>query len=310
MNKKIGIFITLFITMGLLLSGLQEAQARRLGGGSSFGSKPSYSTPFERPAAPNNFSQPSRLPSQQPAVSQNQAAHQGLASRGGLMGMLGGLALGGLLGSLFFGGAFEGINFMDMLLFAGLAFLVYKLFAARSVRQNQPAANTYSRSAYPDPGVSHSSEPLGGSSGRFDTDLLFKKDKNNLHPVNGNIPQDFDQQAFLSGAERAFRHLQAAWDNRDLATILGLSTDKVFAEIQEQLRALSSDNKTEVLQLHAELLDVRQVGSELEATVLFDSIMREDDAQAQPVREVWHFIKPVHSAQPKWFLDGIQQIAE
>jgi predicted lipid-binding transport protein (Tim44 family) len=310
MNKKIGIFLTLLIAMSLLLSGLQEAQARRLGGGSSFGSKPSYNAPFERPAAPSNFSQPSRSPSQQQAVSQNQTARQGLASRGGLMGMLGGLALGGLLGSLFFGGAFEGINFMDMLLFAGLIFLVYKLFAARSARQNQPAANTYGRSSYQDTGINQSSEPLGASTGRFDTDLLFNKDKNTPRPSSGNIPKDFDQQAFLSGAERAFRHLQAAWDNRDLATIRGLSTDKVFAEIQEQLRTLNSANKTEVLQLHAELLDVREVGSELEATVLFDSLMREDDAEALPVREVWHFIKPVHSAQPKWFLDGIQQLAE
>ena len=43
------------------------------------------------------------------------------------------------------------------------------------------------------------------------------------------------------------------------ATIRGLSTDKVFAEIQEQMRASSSANKTEILQLHAELLDVREV---------------------------------------------------
>ena len=308
MNKKIGIFITLLLAMSLLLSGLQEAQARRLGGGSSFGSKPSYSAPFERPAVPNNFSQPSRSTSQQQAAGQNQAARQGLASRGGLMGMLGGLALGGLLGSLFFGGAFEGINFMDMMLFAGLIFLVYKLFAARAAKQNQPAANAYGRSSYQDTSVSQSSEQLGATSGRFDTDLLFNK--NNLRPISGNIPKDFDQQAFLSGAERAFRHLQAAWDNRDLATIRGLSTDKVFAEIQEQMRASSSANKTEVLQLHAELLDVREVGGELEATVLFDSVMREDDAQAEPVREVWHFIKPVQSAQPKWFLDGIQQLAQ
>jgi predicted lipid-binding transport protein (Tim44 family) len=213
MNKKIGIFITLFIAMSLMLSGIQEAQARRLGGGSSFGSKPSYSTPFQRPAAPNNFSQPSRSPSQQQAASQNQTARQGLASRGGLMGMLGGLALGGLLGSLFFGGAFEGINFMDMLLFAGVVFLVYKLFAARSARQNQAAANAYGRSSYQETGINPSSEPLGASAGRFDTDLLFNKDKNHLRPISGNIPKNFDQQTFLSGAESAFRHLQAAWES-------------------------------------------------------------------------------------------------
>jgi predicted lipid-binding transport protein (Tim44 family) len=90
-----------------------------------------------------------------------------------------------------------------------------------------------------------------------------------------------------------------------------LTTDKVFADIQDQLKALTTENRTEVLKLEAELLEVREVGSELEAVVLFDSIMREDsNAQASQVREVWHFIKPKVSIQPKWYLDGIQQLAE
>jgi predicted lipid-binding transport protein (Tim44 family) len=310
MNRKIGVFITLFIAMSLMMSGIQDAQARRLGGGSSFGSKPSYSTPFQHPTSPNSFSQPSRSPSQQQAAMQNQAARQGMANRGGLMGMLGGLALGGFLGSLLFGGAFEQFNFLDILLFAGFAYLIYKLFAAKTVRQDQAAANTYGRNSYQDSGPYQGNEAMRNARPGFDTDLLFNKDKSQQRSVETNIPQDFDRQAFLSGAERAFRHLQAAWDKRDLATIRGLSTDKVFAEIQEQLRSLNAANKTEVLQLRAELLAVRTTGSDLEASVLFDSLMREDDAQAQQVREVWHFIKPINSLQTKWFLDGIQQVAE
>lgn len=113
-----------------------------------------------------------------------------------------------------------------------------------------------------------------------------------------------------SGKSTAYRYLQAAWDKRDLAAIRGLTTDKVFAEIQDQLRASDASNKTEVLKVNAELLEVREVGSELEATVLFDSIMREDDGNTERVREVWHFSKPVSSKQPKWFLDGIQQLED
>lgn len=102
--------------------------------------------------------------------------------------------------------------------------------------------------------------------------------------------------------------LQKAWDDHDLAEIRGLSTDKVFAEIQEQLKGLATDNHTDILKLDAELLEVREIGSELEAVVLFDAIMREDvNAQAEQVREVWYFVKPKISLQPKWLLDGIQQ---
>lgn len=311
MNRKIGLLATLFIALSLMLGSIHEAQAKRMGGGSSFGSKPSYSAPYQRSTAPSSASQPIRSPSQQQAAAQNQTAKQGWANRGGLMGMLGGLALGGLLGSLFFGGAFESFNFMDILIFAGIAYLVYRLFAARSAGQSQPLGNAYqetdSQAAYRG-GEQSRYHPAG-----FNTDVLFSKDKagvQNSDFAEANIPADFDQRAFLTGAESAYRFLQSAWDNRDLASIRGLTTDKVFAELQDQLRASDATNKTEVLKLNAELLDVREVGSDLEATVLFDCFMREDDGQAEQVREVWHFIKPKNSKQPKWYLDGIQQLAE
>lgn len=308
MTRKIRIISHLFFTISLLLASVDEAQAKRMGGGSSFGSKPSYSAPYQRSApsaAPS--SQPSRSPAQQQAAAQNQAARQGLASRGGLMGMLGGLALGGLLGSMLFGGAFEGINFMDMLLFAGIGYILYRLFAAKA-GQNQPStANSYARSNHAEP------TPSSSSGAGFNTDVMFGKNQavnQTTYSAPITIPAGFDQSNFLAGAESAFRFLQSAWDKRDLAAIRNLTTDKVFAELQDQLRASSSANKTEVLKLTAELLEVREVGNEQEAVVLFDTIMREDDGDAAQVREVWTFTKPINSKQPKWFLDGIQQLAE
>jgi len=124
------------------------------------------------------------------------------------------------------------------------------------------------------------------------------------------LPAGFDQRAFLSGAESAYRYLQAAWDRRDLAEIRGLTTDKVFVEIQEQLRTSNDINKTDVLKLSAELIDVREAGTELEAVVLFDALISEDGGKAEAIKEVWHFVKPINSNQTRWFLDGIQQFAE
>lgn len=313
MNKKFGIFTTSLLALSLLMAGIHEAEAKRFGGARSFGSKPSYSAPYQRSAEPMGSSsaaasQPIRSPAQQQAAMQNQTARQNWANRGGLMGMLGGLALGGLLGSLFFGGAFEGLNLMDFLLFAGLAYLAFKLFAARSA-QTQPAG-AYRRDSHEATGdpnrgnVTPNDTPAG-----FDTDVLFGKGGNAPSTAQtATIPADFDQAGFLTGAKSAYRYLQSAWDSRDLGAIRGLTTDKVFAEIQDQLRADTGDNKTEVLKVEAELLEVRQVGTELEATVLFDSILREDGGETAQVREVWHFTKPVASQQPKWYLDGIQQL--
>jgi predicted lipid-binding transport protein (Tim44 family) len=318
MNKTTGIIAALLMGLSLTLGGMSDADAKRFGGGSSFGGRSSYSAPYQRSATP-----PSRPANQQPAAAPNQAAKPGWASRPGLMGMLGGLALGGLLGSMF-GGAFHGINFMDILVFGGIAFLLYKLFLAKKTGSEQrPVYNRTADNSYQDTASSYH-EPQANPAG-FDTDILFKKDKNTttssepyIHPVQqdtgfvaATIPKDFDQQAFLSGAKIAFANLQKAWDERDLAEIRGLTTDKVFAEIQDQLKASTTENRTEILKLEAELLEVREVGSELEAVVLFDTIMREDsNAQAGQVREVWHFIKPKISIQPKWYLDGIQQLED
>ena len=318
MTKYTGIIATLLIGLSLTLGGISDAEAKRFGGGGSFGGRSSYSMPYKR-----SLSQPTRSASQQQAYNKNQAAKQSWAQRGGLMGMLGGLALGGLLGALFFGGAFEGFNFMDLLVFGGIAFLLYKLFAAKAGSIQRPVYNR-SQTPYQDGGTSYNgyeaSKP--SSDADFDTDLLFGKDKKaaaggsaGFHQdadfAETTVPAGFDERAFLAGAKAAFKDLQAAWDSRDLAEIRGLTTDKVFAEIQSQLKASDQDNRTEVLKIEAELLEVREVGSELEAVVLFDTIMREDvHEQAHQVREVWHFIKPKNSLQPKWYLDGIQQLED
>ena len=45
--------------------------------------------------------------------------------------------MGGLLGSLFGGGGFHGVNFMDFLILGGLAFVLFKFLAARKSRSNR-----------------------------------------------------------------------------------------------------------------------------------------------------------------------------
>ncbi|MEI6270284.1 MAG: Tim44 domain-containing protein, partial [Methylococcaceae bacterium] len=214
MNKYISIVAFCLIAISLSLGGMSDADAKRFGGGGSFGGRSSYSAPYKRSAIP-----PSRSASQQQATAQNQTARQGMANRGGLMGMLGGLALGGLLGSLFFGGAFENFNLMDILVLGGVAFLLYKLFVAKARATQRPV---YNRTANNE----SEAQPTHSTPAGFNTDLLFNKDKkpsadSDFQPsadLNNPIaiPAGFNQQAFLSGAKIAFTTLQKAWDDKDL----------------------------------------------------------------------------------------------
>jgi len=325
MNKLLGLFFTLTLAVSLSLANISDAEAKRFGGARSFGSKSSFSKSYSRKA-----SSPAKTASQKKATQQNQTARQSMSRRGGLMGMLGGLALGGLLGSLFFGGAFENFNFMDILIFGGIAYLLFKLFAAKASNQSPRPVftqqNQTSRTKK-DPlstrSYQRNDEPNANSTAGFNTDIFSNKSGDSkFTPSSVNteedisqetlvLPKDFDEAAFLDGAKGAYKMLQSAWDNKDLSGIRGLTTDKVFSEIQSQLQASDEDNKTDILNIEAELLEFRELSTEMEATVLIDSLLREDaDASATQVREVWTFIKPKNSLQSKWYLDGLQQLED
>ncbi|MEW6039580.1 MAG: Tim44-like domain-containing protein [Pseudomonadota bacterium] len=306
MKKIFGFALSTALVTVLLFSGMNDAFAKRLGGGKSFGSKPSYSEPYRRSTDGNSSSQTQR-PAYQPsqpasaASQRNQAAREDYARRGGLMGMLGGLALGGLLGAMLFGGAFEHLNFLDILLFAGLGYFLYRLLAARRTQSQAAAGAGYYPPAEPATG-------MRPSSGRpaFDTDLLSRRGGAQR---GRSQPADFDAVGFLNGAKAAYRQLQAAWDERDLGTLRALTTDKVFGELQDQLRASAERHRTELLRVDAEILEVSDRGDEREIVVLFDVTLREAPAEeAAVVHEVWHFVRSRSSRQPTWFLDGIQQV--
>ncbi|MDD5033192.1 MAG: Tim44-like domain-containing protein [Methylococcaceae bacterium] len=312
MKKTSGFMLGVLIAITLTL-GASEAFAARLGGGKSFGSRPSYSTPYNRSNTMNQAA-PSQQPAYQPsaATQRNQLAREAMSRRGGLMGMLGGLALGGLLGALLFGGAFENINFMDILIFGAIAFMLFKLFASRRPSGNAQTAMGGQEFRQGDFDPSRSAEPTEPSArgqAGFNTDVLFRKEGQAAASAAPSLPADFDAQAFLTGAKAAYTHLQRAWDQGDLAELRGLSTDKVFSELQEQIRQRVGETRTELLKVEAELLEVRDSGSERVATVLFDVLMRESAGEnPTPVKEVWHFVRDRFSKQPTWFLDGIQQL--
>lgn len=327
MKKRFGLVFSILIGLSLALSGVGDAYAKRMGGGKSFGSRPSHSVPYKRSTDMTRPASPTQQQAYQSATQKNQAAREAMARRGGFMGMLGGLALGGLLGALLFGGAFEHLNFLDILVFALIAFMLFKFLARRRTESSEAAA---AGGYYPGNDGAPSSE-LGdvyrrqGDSGfagkpGFDTDLLFGKKRGaspsaqtaDLPGESKSVPADFDAAAFLSGAKAAYQIMQKAWDEGDLAELRSLTTDKVFGELQDQLRARgTAANTTELLKVDVELLEVRDLGMEREVTVLFDVIMRESpEERPAQVREVWHFVRPKHSRQPTWFLDGIQQLED
>ena len=285
-----------------------DAQAKRFGGGRSFGSRPSFSKGFNRSSAKRTLS-----PSQKQAAAKNQNLRNSMNKRGGMMGMLGALAMGGLLGSLLFGGAFENFNLFDIIMIGGLLYLAFRLM---SRTQRHATSQPYSRSAYQDADFS----PDGRSETQprsFNTDLMFKNNQaqvvsspQNSDDMNQTIEIDnFDQASFIEGAKGAFCMLQDAWDSGNQSEIRRMTTDKIFAEIKQQLQDNTSTNHTEIMSLSAEILSARQLVNQLEVQVLFDANIHElPESITSNVQELWHFIQPANSQNSMWFVDGIQQV--
>ncbi len=322
-NKLIITFISIFI---LALFVLSTAEAKRFGGGFSFGGKKSYSSPYKQ----KSFQQKSF--SQQKAATANQQRKQQLTKRGGLMGMLGGLALGGLLGTLFFGGAFEGFNFFDFLMIGGVILLVMWLMNRKKTipRQRTATAGAYDfgQSKVNSTADSQPDAPRLNTIHREDSGFTQSfADKFGMNSAGQShndqdsatdaqtviLPDWFDQEEFLSGARSAYTMLQEAWDTSDLDSIKDLTTDSVFAEISRQYAHEPTQGNTRVLKLDAQLIDFNEQTDHSEAAVLFDAVLSETDSSGQQgranqVKELWHFICPADSTSPTWYLDGIQQL--
>lgn len=95
-----------------------------------------------------------------------------------------------------------------------------------------------------------------------------------------------------------------------MEAIRHFTSDEVFAEISRQTAADPQPGRTEILLLEAKLLEVRTIGNQTVATVLFDTMLREDgeSSHANQVREAWHFSRYETQGKSTWVVEGIQQL--
>ncbi len=298
--------IKAILTMLIMLGGAcmyalpDTADAARLGGGRSFGSRPSMSQPAQAPSAMQRQSTQQR----QQAAQAQQPQRKGFL--GGMGGLLGGLLAGSLIGSLLFGGGFSGGGIMDILLLGILLFVGLKLFArARSKAQPAPAGAGNAPMGGMEPPLQRNDTAASG----WDTLSGQNNAYNSQHEVVIPMPADFDAEEFLRGAKMAYNRLQAAWDSRDLNDIAQFASPAVMDAVRQQLAEETEPSKTEILLVNAQLLSVVNEDKEQRAQVYFDVLMRERPDQPTPsnVREIWHFVRELDGGT--WKLDGIQQVA-
>ncbi len=280
MQRVLSIFMALCISLTFAL----DAHAKRFGGGKSFGSAPSHQTrqaPQQTQAAPNQ------------AGRQTPAAASG-ASR--WLGPLAGLAAGGLLASMFMGDGFEGIQFMDILIFGLIAFLLFRFLAARR-RQQQPAMAGHApmqREMPQQPATSI----FGGSAAPVAAAPVI------------NAPAWFNEQNFVAAAREHFLSLQQHWDANEMDKIAEFVTPQLLGFLkQERAEIGDAYQSTYIDDLQIQLDGVDDDAEKTTATLTFTGVAKTSRFdQGEPFSESWRMERTQGENQP-WLVAGIRQNA-
>ncbi len=280
MQRVLSIFMALCISLTFAL----DAHAKRFGGGKSFGSAPSHQTrqaPQQTQAAPNQ------------AGRQTPAAASG-ASR--WLGPLAGLAAGGLLASMFMGDGFEGIQFMDILIFGVIAFLLFRFLAARR-RQQQPAMAGHApmqRDMPQQPATSI----FGGSAAPAAAAPVI------------NAPAWFNEQSFVAAAREHFLSLQQHWDANEMDKISEFVTPQLLGFLkQERAEIGDAYQSTYIDDLQIQLDGVDDDAEKTTATLTFTGTAKTSRFdQGEPFSESWRMERAQGENQP-WLVAGIRQNA-
>ena len=275
---------------------ISDAEARRMGGGSSSGMKRDSSIMKRDTAPTQNATTPSQAAKPAGAAAPAAAATQ----RSGMsrwMGPIAGLAAGLGLAALFSHlGLGEGMaNMVMILLLVVAAVVVFRLIFGRKKQAQQPmqfAGAGNSTPFQPQAQAFQAEQSYGGSAA----------------PVAGAVPSDFDAAGFLRQAKLNFVRLQAANDSGDMADIKNFTGPELFAEIQMQYEERGrSVQQTDVVQLDADLIDVSIEGNQEIASVRFHGQIRETaNGAPEYFNEVWHLARPRDNSRG-WVVAGIQQ---
>ena len=287
---------------------VEDSAHARLGGGGSMGSRGSRS--YSQPMAPPSQMSPSgQYAPGQPMGTPYRQPSLGSFGRGMLGGIAGGM-LGGMLSrSLGFGGGGGGIGLFEILLLAGVGYLIY-----RFVKKKREDEGGYAQPSR----VININDYQNQNQG-----YLPARDElgEGLSHVRQMDPS-FDEQRFNDNVMDNFFKVQGAWMNRDLSSVAGLLTDEMRGIVQKDIDALLKEKRVNRL----ENIAVRSVeiseawqesGQDFITAMIYANLLdyTTDDvtgavvsgSKTDPVKfeEYWTFTRPV--GNNPWKLSAINQ---
>jgi predicted lipid-binding transport protein (Tim44 family) len=279
------------------------AEAKRLGGGRSFGAQRQMTPP---PAAPAPKAAPTPSTPQAAPTAPAAAPAAAVPARTGMSRWLGpiagiaaGLGLAALLSHFGLSEGFAGLLLIALLVVGG--FVLVRMLLARRAPTTSPLQYAGNAPGRVEPTMAAASprfEPVMGASSSAAPPAAAP---------SGKFPAGFDPQPFVEQAKVQFRKMQAAYDAADRKELADVMTPEMFAEVSSELAGRQAHLPTEVLQLTADILEVATEGDRHWMSVRYTGLLREDGTVLpKDFDEIWNLVKPVDGSSG-WLLAGIQQ---
>lgn len=328
--------IALVLAFTALVVWPEDAEARRFGGGKSYGSRGTRSFSPPRQATSKPIFQRDSRTSKQSAFQNKSSANRGHGLLGGmgsgLLGGVGGFMMGGLIGSMLFGGGSSavggatggGIGLFEILLIGGgIWFFLRWRRQKKLVSMPEMAASQYRAEPALDGPRYRESIPAGPSSTSLpETFSVGEREEKELIAID----QEFDEFAFLQGAKDAFLMVQTAWSSWSVERLEPLLTDRMWDQANQQVKELKEDElRTVIKDIQFESAEVDEIWQESGQdwiTVHFivhmidhlcdihGNVVDGDPDNSVQIEEYWTFIRPSESPDPNWKLSAIQQPGE
>ena len=309
--KMILMAVGVFAFMGLSQIALESAVEARAGGGSTGGFRGSrtYRAPSRSAQPPS--SQPRREaapPSQQPTPFAPQS--------GGFMRGLGTAILGGFLGSMLFSGLANagiggfggsGIGLVEILLFGGLAYFLFRKFRSPAL------ATGYGPMQYQNDGYDvANAAPVQESPASDEVDFRSLT----------MMDHSFQPDQFLKSAQALFFKIQGAWNKQDATALRSLCGSELLQTWEQELtnlRARRQKNVMENIALRSseiteawtengqDYITVRLQANLLDYTVdeRTGSVVSGSNSEPVEFEEYWTFSRSV--GPNPWKLSAVQQ---
>lgn len=274
--------IVIFSLLALLCTASFDAEARK-----KFGSKKRGKTPETQQTAQK----------QQTDTNTVAPAAKPKSSKKGMMaGIFGGLLAGGLIASMM-GDDFEGMQILEMIVMAGIAFIIFKLVMGMIRRKNAPAM-AHAQGTFNAPQMKQAAPEQATATGFSQT-----------NSVPFNLPPNFDTNGFLQGARTHYHTLQTAWNEADYSTMAEYLSPELVAEFKAERETIQSV-ATEVMFIDAELVRADTDAQKWQVSVRFKGKYRDlGDNKEEPILEIWHLERGTDNDAP-WLIVGVEDLID